>query len=154
VRQVLTSYFQLQCTAEFKEALENFAAELEKETEEEDGDETWDEDEDEILDDDEIEGVKRADNKKSAVTPDDLIASFHRLVKPFLNPQPPTSHSRWDDPLECFIALVSLSETGNFKAAEDMTLPFAHLHYLMRSAIFYEAHHRWRNSAGDLPFEE
>jgi hypothetical protein len=146
--------------AEFKEALEKFAADLEEETEEEDGDDMWEddeileEDEDEILDDDGIEGAERVHNKKGAVVPDDLIACFHRLVKPFLYPQPPTSHSRWDDPLECFIALFSLSKTGNFKAAEDMTQPFAHLHYLMRSAIFYEAHHRWRNSSGEFPFEE
>ena len=147
--------------AEFKEALEIFAAGLEEEIEE-DGDEIWEddeileEDEDEILEDNEIEieGEERVGNKKGAVVPDDLIASFHRLVKPFLYPRPSTSHSRWDDPLECFIALFSLSKTGNFKAAEDMTQPFAHLHYLIWSAIFYEALHLWKNSEGDLPFEE
>ena len=120
--------------------------------------EILEEDEDEILDDNECgilddEGAERISNGKGVV-PDDLIASFHHLVKPFLYPLPSSSHSRWDDPLECFIALFSLSKTGNFKAAEDMTQPFAHLHYLMRSAIFYEAHRRWRNSEGDLPFEE
>jgi hypothetical protein len=144
--------------AEFKEALEIFAAELEEIEQDEDDvwedDEILEEDEDEILEDNEIEGDERVGNKKSAVVPDDLVASFHRLVKPFLYPRPSTSHSRWDDPLECFIALFSLSKTANFKAAEDMTQPFAHLHYLMRSAIFYEALCQWKKSTGDLPFEE
>ena len=147
--------------AKFRKALEKFSAELDNDDDEEDmgeDDEILEDDEDEILDDDECgilddEGAERISSGKGVV-PDDLIASFHHLVKPFLYPPPSSSHSRWDDPLECFIALFSLSKTGNFKAAEDMTQPFAHLHYLMRSAIFYEAHRRWRTSEGDLPFEE
>jgi hypothetical protein len=143
---------------EFKKALKIFAAELDEEEIGQDDvwedDEILEEDEDEILDDNEIESEKRVGNKKGAVVPDVLVASFHRLIKPFLYPRLSTSHSRWDDPLECFIALLSLSQAGNFKAAEDMTQPFAHLRYHMRSTIFYEAHHLWKSSTGDLPFEE
>lgn len=154
--------------ADFREALKKFAADLDKEdgqdenemteemTEEQELEDILEEDELEVLDDSGATLKKRDGDKLGLVIPEDLLDSLHRMLKPFLYPCPrlPASHSRWDDPLECFIALSSLSQTGNFKAAEDMTGVFAQLHYLIRSAIFYEAHHKWKNSARDLAFEE
>jgi len=155
--------------AEFKAALAKFAAQVNEEDwqdgdedkevledEEvlaEDEDEVLDEDEDEVLEEDVAGDEKRADSMRAAV-PEDLIDSFHHLLKPFLYPRSSTSHSRWDDPLECFIALFSLSRKGNFKAAEEISQPLASLHYLMRSAIFYEAFSQWNDSTGDMTLEE
>ena len=147
--------------AVFKEALARFATEVNEEDwqgRDEDkevleDEEVLEEDEDEVLEEDATGDEKRADNMR-AVVPEDLIDSFHHLLKPFLYPRSSASHSRWDDPLECFIALFSLSRKGNFKAAEEISQPLASLHYLMRSAIFYEALSQWNNSTGDMTLEE
>ena len=126
--------------AEFKEALEKFVADYNEQDEdemqeEEEDEDTEEEDKDEVLDDNEVTSEKKAGNRLpvGTIIPDGLVDSFHHLLKPFLYPRLrlPASHSRWDDPLECFIALFSLSEAGNFKDAGDMTQAFAHLHYLM-----------------------
>jgi hypothetical protein len=122
--------------ADFKEELSKFAAKLE---------DMLPQDIDGILDDDGTDREKKA-NKLKVDIPDDLILSFHHFIKPFLYPRSADSHSRWDDPLECFIALFSLSQEGHFKGAEVMTQPFAHLFYLIRSAIFYEAYHQFTNN--------
>jgi hypothetical protein len=144
--------------AEFKEALARFAAELDEDNEQDEDleddevledEEVLEEDEDEVLEAHTTEGETRADNS-SAVVSDNLVDAFHRLLKPFLYPRSSSSHSRWDDTLECHIALLSLSRKGNFKAAEEMSQPLAILHYLMRSAMFYEALSQWKNSTGDL----
>jgi len=60
-----------------------------------------------------------------------VVDEFHRFIKPFLYPFAGASGSRWDDPLECFIALYALNKDG-------MSQPFAHLQYHMRCAMFYE----------------
>jgi hypothetical protein len=52
--------------------------------------------------------------------------------------------------LECYVALLSLGRKGNYKAAEEMSQPLASLHYLMWSAMFYEALSQSKNSTGDL----
>jgi hypothetical protein len=121
------------------------------------GENISEEDKVEVLDGGEAAGEEGVQVSKElgVAVPDGLLDSLHYLLKHFLYPhlRLPGSHSRWDDPLECFIALFSLSSTGNFKAAWDMTQPFTILHYLIRSAIFYEAHHLWKNSTGDLDFE-
>ena len=130
--------------ADFKKELARFAAKVEH---------TLAEDLDDIPQDD---GEQTAD-KLNVDVPDDLVLSLHLLVKPFLYPRAPAaSHSRWDDPLECFIALFSLSPEGHFKAAEIMTQPFAHLLYLIRSAIFYEANHQFttNNPGRNLTLDE
>jgi hypothetical protein len=107
------------------------------------------EDEDEVLEDHTTEAEKGA-YMSGVVVPDDLVDAFHHLIKPFLYPRSSSSHSRWDDALECHIALLSLGRKGNFKAAEEISQPLASLHYLMRSAMFYEALSQWKNSTGDL----
>ena len=150
----------------FKKALSTFSKELKIEDEQDgdqilEDDEIFEQDEDRILDDDddddddddEIDSERRVNKKLSTVVPDTLIDSFHLLVKPLLYPHKSTSHSRWDDPLECFVALLSLSQEGNFKGAEEMSQPLAQLHYLMRSAIFYEALLKKKNSTEDLTLE-
>jgi hypothetical protein len=147
----------------FEDTLEAFSTELDTnigqdrdQIEEDDEilghDEDWMED-DEILGDDEIESERRVYNKCSTVNLDALLDSFHHFIKPFLYPQS-TSCSRWDDPLECFVALLSLSSEGDFKAAEQMSQYFAKLLYLMRSGTFYEALHQKNNSTGDQTLEE
>ena len=120
-----------------------------------DDDETLEQDEDEILDDDEIDSERKVYDKHDTGTVilEALLDNFHQLIKPFLYPQLSTSHSRWDDTLECFVALLSLSSKGNFKKADGMSQYFAHFHYWMRSVMFYEALYRKKNSIGDHTFE-
>ena len=48
-------------------------------------------------------------------------------------------YSKWDDVLECLIAVYCLREDGNFKAPQDVTQIFAQLHYHIRGATLYEA---------------
>lgn len=83
----------------------------------------------------------------------EVVDAFHRFIKPFLYPFAGGSGSRWDDPLECFIALYALDEDGTFRSADGMSQPFAHLQYLIRCGIFYEARLRVRESGGELDME-
>jgi len=83
----------------------------------------------------------------------EVIDAFHRFIKPFLYPFAGGSGSRWDGPLECFIALYALDEDGTFRSADSMSQPFTHLQYLIRCAIFHEAHLRIRESGGELDME-
>jgi hypothetical protein len=83
----------------------------------------------------------------------EVVDEFHRFIKPFLYPFAGASGSRWDDPLECFIALYALNEDGTFRSADGMTPPFAHFQYHMRCAMYYEAQLRVRESGGELDME-
>jgi len=112
-----------------------------------------------LSEEDKIRAVKLQATLKNQIDNDEggevreVVDEFHHFIKPFLYPFAGGSGSRWDDPLECFIALYALNEDGTFKSADGMTQPFAHLQYLMRCAIFYEAGLRVRESGGELDME-
>ena len=92
---------------------------------------------------------KRLEDTRSNEAPPvetDELDTFHRFIKPFLYPFSGGSGSRWDDPMECFFALYALQEDGTFRSGDGMTQLFAHLSYLIRSAILYEAHFRARKA--------
>ena len=114
--------------------------------------EVLEEDEDEVKDlkDNDAMGGEKIADKSGVVVPNGLVNVFYHPVKSFLYPQSSSSNSRWDDPLECYVALLSLGWKGNFKAAEEISKPLASLHFLMRSAMFYEAFSQWKAYTGDL----
>jgi hypothetical protein len=71
--------------------------------------------------------------------PKDCMAAFHKFIKPLLYPSESASTSKWDDPVECFIALYSLDEDGTFKQPKNMSPVLTILRYFIRCAIFREA---------------
>jgi hypothetical protein len=76
--------------------------------------------------------------------PKDAVEAFHKFIKPILypresDPESGGSTSKWDHPVECFIALFALRPDGVFKEANNLTGLFAILHYHIRCAIFYES---------------
>jgi len=91
-----------------------------------------------------IEGTNLNDGVPQVETEE--LDAFHRFIKPFLYPFSGGSGSRWDDPMECFFALYALQEDGTFRAGDGMTQVFAHLLYLIRSTILYEAGLRVRKA--------
>jgi hypothetical protein len=90
-----------------------------------------------------IEGTDLTDGALPVETEE--LDAFHRFIKPFVYPFSGGSGSRWDDPMECFFALYALQEDGTFKSG-DMSQVFAHLLYLIRSTILYEADLRVRKA--------
>jgi hypothetical protein len=75
----------------------------------------------------------------------DPIVAFHNFIFPFLAGRDDAhllnhpNYSKWDEIIECFLAILSLKPDGNFKKAKDVTQVFAKLEYACRGAILYEA---------------
>ncbi len=56
---------------------------------------------------------------------------------------------KWQDPLECFIAIHNLSSSGSFKPAKDVTQLFAILVYLIRGTTLFEGHKQFKKLGKD-----
>ncbi|KAF8970785.1 hypothetical protein BDZ97DRAFT_1914276 [Flammula alnicola] len=79
--------------------------------------------------------------------PSDAVQEFHNFIRPFLYPREQledaaattSSFTKWNHPLECFIALYALNPDGTFDEPKNMTKLFAILHHHMSGAIYWEA---------------
>jgi len=94
-----------------------------------------------LSDDDRERGRKLIDELK--LTSDECpIATFHSFILPLLYPRDlqaaDRDYSKWNEPLEGFMALHNLQEDGNFKPPHLVTQLFAHLHYHIRGTMLYE----------------
>jgi hypothetical protein len=65
------------------------------------------------------------------------LFSFHFCV-PEITWDSNKDYSKWNEPLEGFMALHNLQEDGNFKPLSMVTQLFAHLYYHIRGAMLYE----------------
>lgn len=70
------------------------------------------------------------------------IDAFHDFIKPVLY-VPATrasmrNFSKWNNLVECLLAISALREDGSFRPAENVTQMFAQLVYHIRGAILYE----------------
>ena len=68
---------------------------------------------------------------------------FHSFILPILYGRDlqasDKDYTKWNDPLEGYMALHNLQEDGNFKPVYMVTQLFAQLHYHIRGAMVYEA---------------
>ncbi|KAF5348123.1 hypothetical protein D9756_010740 [Leucocoprinus leucothites] len=90
------------------------------------------------------------DNLKDHIKEHELDI-FHSFIKEFLYPwqfEEGRKYNRWDDPLECFMALQSLRHDGVFRAANQTTGLFAQLKYHIRGTVYYESRRRERTERG------
>lgn len=75
-------------------------------------------------------------------TPNDCVLAFHTFIRPFLYPRDLSgdhiNFTKWDDVMECALALYALKEDGNFARPIDITQVFAKIHYHIRGATLYE----------------
>jgi hypothetical protein len=93
------------------------------------------------------------DDKLSAVKLTDLIVdgsnldcvnAFHVFIAPFLSGRDfaagydHSDYSKWQEVLECFLAIYCLTEDGNFKPPHDVTAIFAKIEYLCRGTTLYD----------------
>jgi hypothetical protein len=77
---------------------------------------------------------------KSNVADSYTLSKLHALVYPCFSVRQSTGeYSKWNDTLECFMALHALKADGNFENGGDLTQFFANLKYLTRSIQLYEA---------------
>lgn len=53
----------------------------------------------------------------------------------FAHKRQPKQHSRWFSPINCFIVLYSVTKTGDFERANEITQTLAHLAWCGRSAL-------------------
>jgi hypothetical protein len=74
----------------------------------------------------------------------DVIHALHVFTAPFLSGQDFSAnydyseYSKWNDVIECFLAVYALNEDGNFKSPKDVTGVFAKIEYLCRGATLYD----------------
>jgi len=70
------------------------------------------------------------------------VSEFHSFILPILYGRDlqasDNDYSKWNEPIEGFMALHNLQEDGNFKPPNLVTQLFAHLHYHIRGAMLYE----------------
>lgn len=77
----------------------------------------------------------------------DAMDALHDFVKPFFYRRDNITdnmedYSKWDDVIECFMAVYSLQDDGNFQEVHSVTGMFATIHYHIRAAILYEANRK------------
>jgi hypothetical protein len=74
---------------------------------------------------------------------DRSVGGLHRLVFHLLATQRREGEgSKWDDVLECFLAILAMKDDGNFSEPKGLTQMFAQFKYHCRSVLLYEAHKR------------
>jgi len=72
------------------------------------------------------------------------VKAFHEFVVPFLSGREFSAnydhaeYSKWQEVLECFLAIYCLKEDGNFKPPQDVTGIFAKIEYLCRGTTLYQ----------------
>jgi hypothetical protein len=71
------------------------------------------------------------------------VQHFHRFISPVLfaseiSEQSNGSGSKWENMIECLMAVKFIQEDGNFPQAKDITQPLAKLLYIIRGAVLYE----------------
>lgn len=83
----------------------------------------------------------------------DVVSCVHvvalHLFRPRNYMQEEGDYNKWNDPLECFMALHNLTPYGNFKPAKDVTQLFSKLEYLIRGTTLYEGHQQAQNKGMD-----
>jgi hypothetical protein len=68
------------------------------------------------------------------------INALHKLVYPFFSAREESGeYSKWDEVLECFLAILFLKQDGNFEDPCNVTQGFAICKYLCRSSTLFEA---------------
>jgi hypothetical protein len=68
------------------------------------------------------------------------IAALHSFVYPFLAAREiEGQYNKWEEVMECFLAIYFLQADGNFKDAKDVTQPLAILKYLCRGSTLFES---------------
>ena len=72
------------------------------------------------------------------------VPLFHSFILPILYGRDlmtiEDDYTKWNEPLEGFIALHNLQEDGNFKPPNMVTQLFVHLHYHICGAMLYEGY--------------
>lgn len=70
----------------------------------------------------------------------EAVASLHSFIYPFLSAKDSTgTYDKWQEVLECFMAVYSLTPDGNYEGPSSSTHLFAIIKYLCRGCTLYEA---------------
>ncbi|PPR05282.1 hypothetical protein CVT26_011477 [Gymnopilus dilepis] len=80
------------------------------------------------------------------------ITAFHHFIKPLLysrtDSESMNEYTKWNEPVECLLAMSALREGGTFKSAHESTQILSYTGYHIRSAILYEGYAN-RKAFGD-----
>jgi hypothetical protein len=80
------------------------------------------------------------------------IDAFHTFIYPLLSaPVLTGTYSKWNDVLECFLAIYHIQEDGNFNTVHDVTQILAKFKYHCRGTTLFEAMRNIR-TYGNNPF--
>jgi len=68
------------------------------------------------------------------------IVAFHNFIFPFISARViHGAYNKWDDVLECYLAVANLKPDGNFKEPKSQTQIYAIWKYHCRGGILYES---------------
>jgi hypothetical protein len=68
------------------------------------------------------------------------VEVFHQFIYPFLAARDIVGeYNKWDEVVECFIAIYCMEPDGNFRSAKNTTQLLAILKYLCRGSTLVEA---------------
>jgi hypothetical protein len=80
-----------------------------------------------------------------------LLSLLHQVLYPcFSVSHHSGEYSKWNDVLECFMAILALEDDGNFQTAAQMTQFFAILKYICRCTQLYESVERIGDFDNDI----
>jgi hypothetical protein len=70
-----------------------------------------------------------------------ILDLFHEFIFPVLSARSIDGHSysKWEEPLECWLAIHCLSDDGSFLPPSDITQVLAKMEYHCRSSVLYQS---------------
>lgn len=71
----------------------------------------------------------------------DILDRFHDFIFPLLSVRQlgDGSYNKWDEPLECWLAIYCLHGDGHFLPPSDITQVLAKMEYHCRSSVLYQS---------------
>jgi hypothetical protein len=83
---------------------------------------------------------------------EDKILKLHSFSFPLLSACPEEGHraTKWEDPLQAFLAILFVRIDGNFAPPRGVTPRLSHCKYILRNNTFYQAYMQRSSFGGDL----
>jgi hypothetical protein len=105
-----------------------------------------------LSDGDVEQGLALVEELKCSSSDEEKLAKLHAFSYSLLstNSEERPGTTKWEDPLQCFLALLFLRQDGSFAPARGVSPNLSHCKYILRHNSFYEAYDKRHLFKGDL----
>jgi hypothetical protein len=105
-----------------------------------------------LSDADVMRGRALLEEISSSSSEEGKIRSLHAFAYPLLSTdsEERAGETKWEDPLQSFLAILFLRPDGNFAPARGVTQSLSHFKYAIRNCNFYEAYNNRHQFGGNL----